>query len=250
MSPLSLAVPGPTATVEAGATPVRILVVEDDPKIAGFIQRGLEAEGHGIDVSRTGPDGLKRATSGAHDLIVLDVMLPGLDGLELLRRLRAEGHRTPVLVLTARSEVESRVEGLDAGADDYLTKPFSFVELLARIRALQRRTQDRFDPILRIGDYALDTLKHRATVAGRPVDLTPREYQLLEYFMRHPGETLTRAMIADRVWGIDFDTGTNVIDVYVTYLRKKLGGTTSGPIRTVRGAGYVLDPPAEAPPPA
>jgi DNA-binding response OmpR family regulator len=224
---------------------MRVLVVEDDPKIAGFIQKGLETEGHAVDLARTGHDGLTRALAVVYDLVVLDLMLPGIDGREVLRRLRAEGRTSPVIVVTARGEVEDRVAGLDAGADDYLTKPFSFVELTARIRALQRRTGGSFERILRVGDLTLDTVRHVATRADERIDLTPREYQLLEYFMRHPRETLTRAMLADRVWGIDFDTGSNVIDVYVTYLRKKLGGGQAT-IRTVRGVGYVFDPPAEA----
>ena len=226
---------------------MRILVVEDDAKIASFLQRGLEAEAHGVDVARSGPEGLRRAGGGAYDLVLLDLMLPGEDGLAVLRQLRGQGHRTPVIVVTARSEVEDRVEGLDLGADDYLTKPFSFVELLARIRAVQRRFElAPFDPILRAGPFRLDTQKHKAWRGDEAVELTTREYQLLEYFMRHPGETLTRAMIADRVWGIDFDTGSNVIDVYVNYLRKKLGvPSAQGPIRTVRGVGYAFEPAPE-----
>lgn len=222
---------------------MRILVIEDDLKIAGFLQRGLEAERHVVDVARTGTDGLRRALGGGYELIVLDLMLPGLDGRELLRRVRDEGHTTPVIVVTAKSAVEDRVEGLDLGADDYLTKPFSFVELLARFRAVQRRRSAGAETVLRHGPFVLDTVKHVATRGGATVELTAREYQLLEYFMRHRGETLTRAMIADRVWGIDFDTGSNVIDVYVNYLRRKLGGdSASGPIRTIRGIGYVFDP--------
>ncbi len=229
---------------------MRILVVEDDPKIAGFLQRGLEAERHTVDVARTGVEGARRGCMNVYDLVLLDLMLPGCDGHEVLRRLRADGVRAPVIVVTARGEVEERVRGLDNGADDYLVKPFSFVELLARIRALQRRTQVAFDPVLRLGDFCLDTVKHQATVRGAPVELTPREYQLLEYFMRHPGETVTRAMLADRVWGIDFDTGSNVIDVYINYLRRKLAAAGGGaPIRTIRGAGYAFEP-GEAGPPA
>lgn len=232
---------------------MRILVVEDDPKIAGFLQRGLEAERHTVDVARTGLEGARRGRMNVYDLVLLDLMLPGLDGHEVLRQLRADGVRSPVIVVTARGEVEERVRGLDGGADDYLVKPFSFVELLARIRALQRRTQVAFDPVLRAGAFAVDTVKHQASVHGVPVELTPREYQLLEYFMRHPGETVTRAMLADRVWGIDFDTGSNVIDVYINYLRRKVAAAGGGaPIRTVRGTGYVFEPgePAAAPPSA
>jgi two-component system, OmpR family, response regulator len=227
---------------------MRILVVEDDPKIAGFLQRGLEVERHTVDVARTGLDGARQGCSVPYDLMVLDLMLPGIDGHEVLRRIRADGVRTPVIVVTARGEVEDRVRGLDNGADDYLVKPFSFVELLARIRALQRRTASAFDPVLRVGDFVLDTVKHRATFKGEAFELTAREYQLFEHFMRHANETVTRAMLADRVWGIDFDTGSNVIDVYINYLRRKLAGVGGGtPIRTVRGVGYVFEPLPAAP---
>lgn len=229
---------------------MRILVVEDDPKIAGFLQRGLEAERHVVDVARGGAEGARRAATNAYDLMILDLMLPQVDGHEVLRRVRAEGVRTPTIVVTARAEVEDRVRLLDSGADDYLVKPFSFVELLARIRALQRRAGAAFDPVLRAGDFALDTVKHEAAFQGHAVDLTPREYQLLEYFMRNPGATLTRAMLADRVWGIDFDTGSNVIDVYINYLRKKLAAVGAGaPIRTVRGVGYAFEPGVASAPP-
>ncbi|MBX3468218.1 MAG: response regulator transcription factor [Planctomycetes bacterium] len=229
---------------------MRILVVEDDPKIGSFLQRGLESERHTVDVARTGPEGARRGCTSAYDLVVLDLMLPGFDGHEVLRRMRDGGVNTPVIVVTARGEVADRVRGLDEGADDYLTKPFSFVELLARIRALQRRQAAAFDPVLRAGDLAVDTVKHRATFREAELDLTPREYQLLEYLMRHPGETVTRAMLADRVWGIDFDTGSNVIDVYVNYLRKKLAAAGAGsPIRTVRGAGYAFQPSSSSPAP-
>jgi DNA-binding response OmpR family regulator len=232
---------------------MKVLVVEDDAKIAAFLQRGFEAEKHTVDVARTGEEALRRSLGRGYDLVVLDIGLPGgMDGFTVLRRLRAEGDATPVIVVTARGEVEDRVRGLDSGADDYITKPFSFVELQARVRALQRRSLGELAPVLRAGDLVLDTLKHRATRGGQPLELTPREYQLLDYFMRHPGETLTRAMLADRVWGIDFDPGSNVIDVYVNYLRKKVGGTAGGPIRTIRGVGYVFEPPpvpVEAPAP-
>ena len=254
MSPFSRAArPEVWLNIHAGrkrAVAVRILVVEDDPKIAGFLQRGLEAEAHVVDVARTGTDAV-RLIAGAtspYELVLLDLMLPGVDGWEVLRRIRAGGARPPVIVLTARGEVEERVRGLDGGADDYLVKPFSFVELLARIRAVMRRLEARgFDPILRAGECRLDTQKHCAWRGETPIELTTREYQLLEYFMRHPGETLTRAMIADRVWGLDFDPGSNVIDVYVNYLRKKLGGNPQSTIRTVRGVGYQFEPGVPAP---
>lgn len=219
---------------------MRILVVEDDVKIGGFLERGLAQEGHTVDLSRTGADALRRVDGARYDLLLLDLMLPGVDGRAVLARVRAQPHRTPVIVLTALSTVEDRVRGLDEGADDYLVKPFSFVELLARIRAVSRRASDRFEPVIHLGDLQLDTVKHRLEVSGEPIELTPREYQLLEYFMRHPGQTLSRAMLTDRVWGLDFDPGSNVVDVYVAYLRKKLA-TSKLAIRTIRGFGYALE---------
>lgn len=226
---------------------MRILVVEDDVKIGGFLERGLAQEGHAVDLSRTGADALRRVDGARYDLLLLDLMLPGVDGRAVLARVRAQRHRTPVIVLTALGAVEDRVRGLDEGADDYLVKPFSFVELLARIRAVSRRASDRFEPVICLGDLQLDTVKHRLEISGEPIELTPREYQLLEYFMRHPGQTLSRAMLTDRVWGLDFDPGSNVVDVYVAYLRKKLA-TSKLVIRTVRGFGYVLEGESRAAP--
>jgi DNA-binding response OmpR family regulator len=221
---------------------MRVLVVEDDPKVGRFVAEGLEAEGHAVDTSRTGHDGLRKARAGNYDLVLLDIGLPDMSGREVVTQLRAANVRTMVIIVTARSDVEERVKGLDAGADDYLTKPFSFVELLARIRALRRRTTTTQDPVLVAGNLRLDTTQHRLTREGELIELTPREYQLLEYLMRHPGETLSRAMLTDRVWGLSFDPGSNVVDVYVSYLRKKLTRDGRSPIRTVRAVGYVFTP--------
>ncbi|MBI1848257.1 MAG: response regulator transcription factor [Candidatus Rokubacteria bacterium] len=225
---------------------MRILVVEDERKVAGFIRQGLEEEGHRVEVAEDGRAALDLLLDmPAYDLVVLDVMLPHVDGFTVLRRLRDHKIRTPVLFLTARDSVPDRVEGLDLGADDYLTKPFSFDEFLARVRALLRRGQPQSPPVLRTADLTLDPATRLVTRAGRPVTLTTREYALLEYFMRNPGRVLTRPMIAEHVWGIDFDAESNIIDVYIGYLRRKLDGEGAPSLlHTVRGAGYVLRPPA------
>lgn len=231
-----------------GSSVVRILVVEDDPKVARFLQRGLEAERHVVEIARTRAHALRRAASGAFDLLILDLELFGRDGYGVIQHLRRDGTSTGVIVLASNGASEDRIRALDGGADDCLLKPFSFAELAARIRALQRRLVHSFEPTLRAGDLILDLVRHRVTVAGRPVELTPREYQLLDYFVRHQGEILSRAVLADRVWGVDFDTGTNVIDVYVNYLRRKLAASGCHcTIQTVRGVGYALMP--GAPPP-
>ncbi len=220
---------------------MRVLVVEDERKLAGFIRKGLEEEGYAVDVASDGESGLKMALDGVHDLIVLDIKLPGRDGLAVLRELRRKNRATPVLLLTARATVEDKVLGLDSGADDYLTKPFAFEELVARVRALLRRRGETRDPILRLGDLVLDPARRTVHRGDTRIDLTAREFSLLDYFMRNPGRVLTRAMILDRVWDYDFDPSTNVVDVYVNYLRKKID-TEGKPrlIHTVRGAGYVL----------
>ncbi len=219
---------------------MRILVVEDEKKVASFIQRGLEAEAHEVDVAHDGETGLARALGGEYDLLVLDVMLPRRDGLGVLRELRARRRQLPVLLLTARGGVDDKVAGLDGGADDYLTKPFEFAELLARVRALLRRGTPA-PAVLAIADLRLDPATRTVTRAGRAIELTAREYALLEYFLRNPGRVLSRALIAQHVWGVSFDTFTNVIDVYVNYLRRKVDADFEPRlIHTVRGAGYVL----------
>jgi len=220
---------------------MRILVVEDERKVASFIRQGLEEEGHAVEVARDGAEAVDLLSGPPYDLIVLDVMLPRRDGFAVLRELRGRGVATPVLMLTARDAVADKVTGLDLGADDYLTKPFAFAEFLARVRALLRRGSDQRPPVLRIADLTLDPATRYVTRGARRVELTTREYALLEYFMRRTGRVLTRPMIAEHVWGIDFDHESNVIDVYVGYLRKKVDqdGETRL-LHTVRGAGYVM----------
>ena len=222
---------------------MRILVVEDEQKVASFIRRGLEAEHHHVDVAHDGDAGLTRALEEDYDLVILDVMLPRRDGLSVLRELRARRRAVPVLLLTARASVADKVAGLDYGADDYLTKPFEVAELLARIRALLRRGAGA-PPALAVADLRLDPATRQVTRAGRTIELTAREHALLEYFLRNPGRVLSRAMIAQHVWGVSFDTFTNVIDVYVNYLRRKIDADFEPKlIHTVRGAGYVLRAP-------
>ncbi|NOY44412.1 heavy metal response regulator transcription factor [Deferrisoma camini] len=220
---------------------MRILVVEDEEKVASFIRKGLEEERYAVDVALDGEEGLELAELNPYDLIVLDLMLPGLDGFRFIQRLRAQGVHTPILVLTARDSVGDKVKGLDLGADDYLTKPFAFAELLARIRALLRRGAPQAPPVLQVADLTLDPAARRVTRAGKPIELTAKEFALLEYFMRHAGRVLTRTMILEHVWDQSFDSYTNVVDVYVNYLRKKVDqGFEPRLIHTVRGVGYVL----------
>jgi DNA-binding response OmpR family regulator len=222
---------------------MRILVVEDEKKVARFVQRGLEAEGYAVDVVHDGDTALARALDGEWDAIVLDLALPGRDGLAVLRELRARGSSVPVLLLTARSGVTNKVAGLDLGADDYLTKPFEFVELLARLRALLRRGGST-PPRLALADLTLDPATREVTRAGRRIDLTAREYALLDFFLRNRGRVLSRAVIAQHVWGVSFETFTNVIDVYVNYLRRKIDADFEPKLlQTVRGVGYVLKEP-------
>jgi len=222
---------------------MRILVVEDEKKVARFVQRGLEAEGYAVDVVHDGDTALARALEGDWDAVVLDLALPGRDGLAVLRELRARRSSVPVLLLTARSGVTDKVAGLDLGADDYLTKPFEFVELLARLRALLRRGGST-PPRLALADLTLDPATREVTRAGRRIDLTVREYALLEFLLRNRGRVLSRAVIAQRVWGISFETFTNVIDVYVNYLRRKIDADFEPKLlQTVRGVGYVLKEP-------
>ena len=223
---------------------MRLLVIEDERKVANFIRQGLEEEGYAVDHAADGASGLQIALDGLHDVIILDVMLPKLDGLSVLQQLRQANIATPVLLLTVRATIEDKVLGLDAGADDYLTKPFSFEEFVARVRALLRRRAETAPPILRVADLALDPARRVVSRAGQKIDLTPREFALLDYFMRNPERVLTRTMIADRVWDYSFDTTTNVIDVYVNYLRKKIDtGHDCKLLHTVRGVGYVMKEP-------
>jgi DNA-binding response OmpR family regulator len=220
---------------------MRLLVVEDEHKLAGVLKRGLEEHGYAVDVAYDGEDGLAMATAAPYDVIVLDVMLPKLDGLAVCHALRSQHSHTPVLMLTARDAVDDRVSGLDSGADDYLTKPFAFRELLARIRALLRREGRSKDPVLRVADLEVDTVSHEVRRGGKLIELTSKEYAILEYFLRNPNRVLTRTQIAEHVWDYDFVSMSNVIDVYVGYLRRKLGDDGEPRLlRTVRGTGYQL----------
>jgi two-component system response regulator MprA len=215
-------------------------VTSDDEKLTGFLRRALAYDGYRVDTAPDGPSGLARALERAPDLVILDVMLPGIDGQEVARRLRAGGD-VPILMLTARDEVADRVAGLDAGADDYLVKPFALEELLARIRALLRRRDADRPEVLRFADLALDTASRQAQRGERVIDLTTKEYDLLELFMRHPRQVLTRDQIMEGVWGLDYDGESNVIEVYVGYLRQKLeAGGQPRLIHTIRHAGYIL----------
>jgi two-component system copper resistance phosphate regulon response regulator CusR len=225
---------------------VRVLVVEDEERIAGFIKKGLEEESYAVDVVGDGSSALDWLAGATYDLILLDIMLPGLNGFEVCRLLRERGVATPVLMLTARDEVDDRVTGLDAGADDYLPKPFAFKELLARMRALTRRASSAATPdtVLELADLQLDTITHRAKRGEREIELTAKEYALLEYFLRHPRRPLSRTLIREGVWGYDYYGASNVVDVYVRHLRKKMEAKGEPPlIHTVRGVGYKIDDP-------
>jgi heavy metal response regulator len=221
---------------------VRILVVEDDRKVARFVRQGLCEEGHTVEIATDGAEALDFVlTEPAYDLIILDVMLPGQDGFGVLKTLRAHKVAVPVLILTARDSVPDRVAGLDLGADDYLTKPFAFEEFLARVRALLRRRDVARAPILTLDDLVVDPATRRVTRGERRIELTARQYALLEYFLRNAGRVLSRQMIAQHVWGLGFDAESNVIDVYVGYLRRKIDRDRERRLlHTVRGAGYVL----------
>ena len=220
---------------------MRVLVVEDEPKMASLIERALVREGYAVDVARDGAEALWAVGESEYDAVVLDAMIPAPDGYEVCRQLRKDGRWNPVLMLTARDGVPDRVRGLDAGADDYLTKPFAFNELLARLRALTRRSLGARPVELAVGDLTLDTARHEVRRAGQAVPLSPKEFALLELFMRHPGEVLSRRLIVDHVWDFAYDGGSNVVDVYVRYLRRKVDlpfGRQD--LETVRGVGYRL----------
>jgi two-component system, OmpR family, response regulator len=224
---------------------LKLLIVEDDAETADYLQRGLAERGHAADLIGNGVDGLAAALGQKYDAIVLDRGLPGLDGLSLLRALRAAGNKTPVLLLSALGQIDDRVSGLEAGADDYLTKPFAFRELIARLEALARRgaAPEAAGNVVTVGSLSLDRLARSANRNGRKIELLTKEYQLLEYMMRHPGQVLTRTMMMEAIWDYSFNPGTNVIDVHVGRLRAKIDADGEPPmIRTVRGAGYSLDP--------
>lgn len=224
---------------------MHILIVEDEQRLAMLLRRVLIEERHNVDVAHDGAGGLDMAIAGSHDLVILDLMLPRIDGIEVCRRMRADGVTTPVLMLTARGAVEDRVGGLNAGADDYLVKPFAMEELLARVQALLRRRGRHLEPaapILQVGDLTLDLIRHEARRAGRTIDLTAKEFALLEYLMRHPGQALTRTQITDQVWRHDLDVLSNVVDIYIHYLRDKIDrGFSQTLIKTIRGVGYKIE---------
>jgi DNA-binding response OmpR family regulator len=220
---------------------MRILVIEDDLPLASFLQKGLQAEGYTVDTAHDGETGLDIALDTECDLLVLDLNLPKMDGLTVLRRLRPAKPNQPVLVLTARSRVEDRVQALDCGADDCLTKPFSFAEVSARVRALVRRERPALDSALKIADLSMDRIERRVERAGKRIELTTKEFSLLQYLMMNTGRRVTRSMIIEHVWNLNFDTATNVVDVYINYLRKKIdGGSGCKLIHTIRGVGYEL----------
>jgi len=230
---------------------MRVLLIEDDRATADYLAKGLREVGHVVEAAHTGRDGLFMALNESFDAIITDRMLPGPDGLSILRALRASGNRTPVLIVTALGEVDARVDGLDAGADDYLAKPFAFSELRARLDAMTRRagaTSEGETAVLRVGDLEMNLLRRTVRRGAQPIELLPTEFRLLEFMMRHPGQVLTRTMLLERVWDFNFDPTTNVVDVHISRLRRKLEAGrdpgAGGPplIRTLRGAGYVLGP--------
>jgi two-component system, OmpR family, copper resistance phosphate regulon response regulator CusR len=220
---------------------MKILVVEDEERVAHFIQKGLQEEGHAVDLSYDGDDGSFLAEVNDYDLIILDLMLPKKNGIVVCREIRGRGVATPVLMLTARDSVEDKVRGLDAGADDYLAKPFAFEELLARVRALLRRRSETKTPVLKMADLELDPMSRRVNRSGKPIRLTTKEYALLEYLMRNPNKVLSRTLIGEHVWDMNFDPESNVIDVYVSHLRSKVDKGFEPPlIHTLRGQGYII----------
>jgi DNA-binding response OmpR family regulator len=223
---------------------MRILIVEDEKKLAGFIKKALTEDSHAVDVAHDGEEGQDLALSNPYDLIILDIFLPKKDGLAVLQSFRAEKRTTPVLILSARGQTSDRIKGLDLGADDYLPKPFALDELRARVRALLRRGSESTPTLLKVAYVTMDLVRHEVKAEGQPVRLTPREYALLEYFMRNPNRVLTRTSIAEHVWDYNFDWQSNVVDVFVNYLRRKVEGEKRAKLlHTVRGVGYVMKEP-------
>jgi two-component system, OmpR family, response regulator len=220
---------------------MKILVIEDDPTVGQFVQRGLEEQRWGVDLVANGEDGERMAASEAYDLVILDMRLPGKPGLQVLTTLRARGFERPVLVLTAQDAVDAKVQALRAGADDYVTKPFAFEELLARVEALSRRPRALASPTLRVADLVLDQGARELRRDGEAIELTPKEYAVLEYLMRHAGRVMSRTLITEYAWGYHFDPGTNIVDVVINHLRKKIDAKHDRKlITTVRGVGYVI----------
>ncbi len=221
---------------------MRVLLIEDDAKLSETIRRVLEQENHKIALASTGPDGLAFGVTGEFDVIILDVMLPGLDGNSVCRSMRAAGVQTPVLMLTALADVDRRVEGLESGADDYLPKPFAFKELLARLNALHRRSSvtGEDNDMMVVEDLELNLRSHRASRSGQNIELTATEFKLLEYLMRNSGQVMTRGKLLDAVWGLDYDGESNVVDTYIHYLRRKIDGISPALIQTIRGVGYSI----------
>lgn len=221
---------------------MKVLIVEDETKTAAYLKKGLEENGLVVDVTANGADGLHLVETGGYDAMILDVMLPGRDGWSVMAEMQRRGISTPVLFLTARDSVQDRVKGLELGADDYLVKPFAFSELLARVRTLLRRGAARQPSVVQVGDLEVDVVRHRATRAGRLLDLTPKEFLLLSLLMRRTGEVLSRTLIAEQVWDINFDNDSNVVEVHMRRLRSKVDDPFNGRlIHTVRGVGYVLE---------
>ena len=222
---------------------MKILVIEDDPTVGQFVKRGLEEQRWGVDLVGDGDEGERLASSDSYDLVILDMRLPGKPGLQVLHSLRARGVSCPVLVLTAQDAVDAKVQTLRAGADDYVTKPFAFEELLARVEAVSRRPRALSTPALRIDDLVLDRDTREVTRGGTPIELTPKEYAVLEYLARHAGKVMSRTLITEYAWGYHFDPGTNIVDVVINHLRKKIdAGHDRKLIHTVRGVGYVVKP--------
>ena len=220
---------------------MRILIVEDEKKIAALMKRGLKEEGYAVDAAQDGVEGEFLATTNEYDAMILDVMLPKMDGIALCRSLRSRHISTPIIMVTAKDAVSDKVAGLDSGADDYLTKPFAFEELLARIRSLLRKHSAQAATMLKVDDLELDLISHKVARDGKDITLTTKEYALLEYLMRNAGSVITRTMITEHVWDINFDSDTNIIDVYINYLRRKIDdGFKKGLIQTVRGRGYTI----------
>jgi two-component system copper resistance phosphate regulon response regulator CusR len=220
---------------------MKILVIEDDPTVGQFVKRGFEEQRWGVDLVANGDDGEARAISEEYDVVILDMRLPGKSGAQVLHDLRARGFERPVLILTAQDAIYSKVETLRAGADDYVTKPFAFEELLARVEALSRRPRARMTPVLKVADLSINLDTREVTRGGHAIELTPKEYTVIEYLMRHAGRVMSRTLITEYAWGYHFDPGTNIVDVVINHLRKKIDATSSKKlIHTIRGVGYVI----------